>query len=440
MNLLDYMSEQKKETESPLASRLRPTTLDEVVGQKHIIGKDKLLYRAIQADKLSSLIFYGPPGTGKTTLAKVIANTTSAAFLQINATSAGKKDMEEVVEKAKENWGAYGRKTILFIDEIHRFNKSQQDYLLPFVEDGTIVLIGATTENPYFYIYNAILSRSTVFEFKVVEPAEIERAVQRAFIYLEEERGERIVPEEGVIPYIAQACGGDVRKSINAVELCVLASPMPAPGEARVITLAHAKELSQRSALRYDRAGDEHYDILSAFQKSMRGSDPDAALHYLARLLEAGDLPSATRRLMVCACEDVGLAYPMIIPIVKAAVDAALQVGLPEARIPLADAVVLVATAPKSNSAYDGINRAMDDVQRGKSGPIPRTLQNVHYDGADNPNKGQFYEYPHEYPNHWLPQQYLPDALNGTRYYEYGENKTEQAAKAYWEKIKSRKG
>ena len=275
-----------------------------------------------------------------------------------------------------------------------------------------------------------------MFEFKSVEPQEIERAVQRAFSFLEEERGEKILPEEGVVPYIAQACGGDVRKSINAVELCVLASPMPAPGEPRTVTLEHAKELSQRSALRYDRAGDEHYDIISAFQKSMRGSDPDAALHYLARLLEAGDLPSATRRLMVCACEDVGLAYPMIIPIVKAAVDTALQVGLPEARIPLADAVVLVATAPKSNSAYEGITRARDHVRRGKRGPITRALQNVHYDGADNPKKGQFYEYPHEYPNHWLPQQYLPDALKNVRYYEYGENKTEQAAKSYWDKIK----
>ena len=310
------------------------------------------------------------------------------------------------------------------------------DEILEYIENGQITLIASTTENPYFYIYNAILSRSTVFEFKAVEPQEIERAVRRAFACLEQERGEKICPEESVIPYIARACGGDVRKSINAVELCVLASPNPRPGEPRVVTLAHAQELSQRSAMRYDRAGDEHYDILSAFQKSMRGSDPDAALHYLARLLEAGDLPSATRRLMVCACEDVGLAYPMILPIVKAAVDTALQVGLPEARIPLADAVVLVATAPKSNSAYEGINRAMEDIRRGKSGPIPRTLQNVHYDGADNPNKGQFYEYPHDYPNHWLAQQYLPDALKHARYYEYGENKTEQAAKAYWEKIK----
>ena len=423
---------------APLADRLRPQALDEIVGQKHLLGEGKPLRNIILSGELPNLVFYGPSGVGKTTLAGIIARTTNRRLHRLNGTTASTADIRDVV--AELDTFAAPNGILLYLDEIQYFNTKQQQSLLEYIENGKITLIASTTENPYFYIYNAILSRSTVFEFKVVEPAEIERAVQRAFIYLEEERGERIVPEEGVIPYIAQACGGDVRKSINAVELCVLASPMPAPGEARVITLAHAKELSQRSALRYDRAGDEHYDILSAFQKSMRGSDPDAALHYLARLLEAGDLPSATRRLMVCACEDVGLAYPMIIPIVKAAVDAALQVGLPEARIPLADAVVLVATAPKSNSAYDGINRAMDDVQRGKSGPIPRTLQNVHYDGADNPNKGQFYEYPHEYPNHWLPQQYLPDALNGTRYYEYGENKTEQAAKAYWEKIKSRKG
>ena len=416
---------------APLADRLRPQALDEIVGQKHLLGEGKPLRNIILSGELPNLVFYGPSGVGKTTLAGIIARTTNRRLHRLNGTTASTADIRDVV--AELDTFAAPNGILLYLDEIQYFNKKQQQSLLEYIENGKITLIASTTENPYFYIYNAILSRSTVFEFKVVEPAEIERAVQRAFIYLEEERGERIVPEEGVIPYIAQACGGDVRKSINAVELCVLASPMPAPGEARVITLAHAKELSQRSALRYDRAGDEHYDILSAFQKSMRGSD-------LARLLEAGDLPSATRRLMVCACEDVGLAYPMIIPIVKAAVDAALQVGLPEARIPLADAVVLVATAPKSNSAYDGINRAMDDVQRGKSGPIPRTLQNVHYDGADNPNKGQFYEYPHEYPNHWLPQQYLPDALNGTRYYEYGENKTEQAAKAYWEKIKSRKG
>lgn len=419
---------------APLADRLRPQSLDEIVGQRHLLGEGKPLRNIILSGELPNLVFYGPSGVGKTTLASLIARTTNRRLHRLNGTTASTADIRDVV--AELDTFAAPNGILLYLDEIQYFNKKQQQSLLEHIENGKITLIASTTENPYFYIYNAILSRSTVFEFKSVEPREIERSVQRAFDFLAEERAERIEPEEGVIPCIAQACGGDVRKSINAVELCVLASPTPAQGEPRVITRAHAKELAQRSALRYDRAGDEHYDILSAFQKSMRGSDPDAALHYLARLLEAGDLPSATRRLMVCACEDVGLAYPMILPIVKAAVDAALQVGLPEARIPLADAVVLVATAPKSNSAYEGINRAMEDVRRGKSGPIPRTLQNAHYDGADNPNKGQFYEYPHAYPNHWLAQQYLPDALQNARYYEYGENKTEQAARAYWDKIR----
>ncbi|HIT52855.1 MAG TPA: replication-associated recombination protein A [Candidatus Fimivicinus intestinavium] len=419
---------------APLADRLRPQSLDDIVGQTHLLGEGKPLRNIILSGELPNLIFYGPSGVGKTTLATIIARTTNRRLHRLNGTTASTADIREVVSELDTLAAPNG--ILLYLDEIQYFNKKQQQSLLEYIENGQITLIASTTENPYFYIYNAILSRSTVFEFKAVEPQEIERAVRRAFACLEQERGEKICPEESVIPYIARACGGDVRKSINAVELCVLASPNPRPGEPRVVTLAHAQELSQRSAMRYDRAGDEHYDILSAFQKSMRGSDPDAALHYLARLLEAGDLPSATRRLMVCACEDVGLAYPMILPIVKAAVDTALQVGLPEARIPLADAVVLVATAPKSNSAYEGINRAMEDIRRGKSGPIPRTLQNVHYDGADNPNKGQFYEYPHDYPNHWLAQQYLPDALKHARYYEYGENKTEQAAKAYWEKIK----
>ncbi len=419
---------------APLADRLRPQSLDDIVGQTHLLGEGKPLRNIILSGELPNLIFYGPSGVGKTTLATIIARTTNRRLHRLNGTTASTADIRDVVSELDTLAAPNG--ILLYLDEIQYFNKKQQQSLLEYIENGQITLIASTTENPYFYIYNAILSRSTVFEFKAVEPQEIERAVRRAFACLEQERGEKICPEESVIPYIARACGGDVRKSINAVELCVLASPNPRPGEPRVVTLAHAQELSQRSAMRYDRAGDEHYDILSAFQKSMRGSDPDAALHYLARLLEAGDLPSATRRLMVCACEDVGLAYPMILPIVKAAVDTALQVGLPEARIPLADAVVLVATAPKSNSAYEGINRAMEDIRRGKSGPIPRTLQNVHYDGADNPNKGQFYEYPHDYPNHWLAQQYLPDALKHARYYEYGENKTEQAAKAYWEKIK----
>ena len=419
---------------APLADRLRPQALDEIVGQKHLLGEGKPLRNIILSGELPNLVFYGPSGVGKTTLAGIIARTTNRRLHRLNGTTASTADIRDVV--AELDTFAAPNGILLYLDEIQYFNKKQQQSLLEYIENGKITLIASTTENPYFYIYNAILSRSTVFEFKVVEPAEIERAVQRAFIYLEEERGERIVPEEGVIPYIAQACGGDVRKSINAVELCVLASPMPAPGEARVITLAHAKELSQRSALRYDRAGDEHYDILSAFQKSMRGSDPDAALHYLARLLEAGDLPSACRRLMVCACEDVGLAYPQIIPIVKAAVDAANMVGLPEARLPLADAVILVATSPKSNSAHDAINAAIADVQAGRTGPIPRQLQNKHYDGEDALVKGQNYKYAHDYDHHWVEQQYLPDAIKDVKYYTFGDNKNEQAARAYWAKIK----
>ena len=422
---------------APLADRIRPDTLDDVVGQRHLLTQGKALRTIIDSGRIPNLVFYGPSGVGKTTVARIIAQRSDMRLHKLNGTNASTADIKAVVEELDTLAGING--ILLYLDEIQYFNKKQQQSLLEHIENGRITLIASTTENPYFYVYNAVLSRSTVFEFKPVEPPDVEQAVTRGFAFLEEEQQVPIHPEKGVTAHIAAACGGDVRKALNAVELCVLATP-PAADGGRNVTLDTARQLAQRSAMKYDREGDEHYDILSAYQKSMRGSDPDAALHYLARLLEAGDLPSATRRLMVCACEDVGLAYPMIIPIVKAAVDAALQVGLPEARIPLADAVVLVATAPKSNSAYDGINRAMDDVQRGKSGPIPRTLQNVHYDGADNPNKGQFYEYPHEYPNHWLPQQYLPDALNGTRYYEYGENKTEQAAKAYWEKIKSRKG
>ena len=323
---------------------------------------------------------------------------------------------------------------LLYLDEIQYFNKKQQQSLLEHIENGNITLIASTTENPYFYIYNALLSRSTVFEFKSVTAEEIEPAVQRAFSFLEQERDEPIRLEEGVVRHIAQSCGGDVRKAVNAVELCVLSADR---GEGEIaVTLEQARQLSQRSAMKYDKEGDEHYDCLSAFQKSMRGSDPDAALHYLARILLADDLPSACRRLMVCACEDVGLAYPQIIPIVKACVDAAMQVGLPEARIPLADAVVLVSIAPKSNSAYVGIDAAMADLQAGRSGPIPRRLQNKHFDGEDNANKGQFYQYPHEFPGHWLRQQYLPDVLRDREYYRFGDNKNEQAYKAYWDKIK----
>ena len=327
---------------------------------------------------------------------------------------------------------------LLYLDEIQYLNKKQQQTLLEYIEKGSITLIASTTENPYFYIYNAILSRSTVFEFKSVEPADVVPAVERALDFLRRERGEEIGTEPGVAEHIARACGGDVRKAMNAVELCVLSAPMQ--DGVRRISMESAAELTQKSAMRYDRAGDDHYDILSAFQKSMRGSDPNAALHYLARLLEAGDLPSACRRLMVCACEDVGLAYPMIIPIVKAAVDAAMMVGLPEARIPLADAVVLVCNAPKSNSAYLAFDAALADIKNGKSGPIPRTLQNVHYDGEDNPVKGQFYLYPHDYENHWIAQQYLPDVLKNAEYYRFGDNKTEQAAREYWDRVKHKEG
>ena len=415
---------------------IRPQTLDEVVGQTHLIGKNKPLRNIIESGTLPNMIFYGPSGTGKTTVASIIAKATNRKLCKLNGTTAGTADIKAVISKLDTFEAQNG--ILLYLDEIQYFNKKQQQTLLEFIEDGSITLIASTTENPYFYVYNAILSRSTVFEFKSVSPAEITPAILRAFAYLEKQRGVKITISEQVIRHIASACGGDVRKAMNAVELCVLSTKPDSHGNMEV-TEETAKDLTQKSAMKYDRDGDEHYDIVSAYQKSMRGSDPNAALHYLARLLDAGDLPSACRRLMVCASEDVGLAYPMIIPIVKAAVDTAMAVGLPEARIPLADAVVLVCNSPKSNSAYQAINAAMSDIQKGKSGPIPRQLQNMHYDGEDNPNKGQFYIYPHDYPNHWTPQQYLPDALKDTVYYEYGQNKNEQAAKEYWDKIKNKK-
>ncbi len=421
---------------APLADRMRPETLDDIVGQKHLLAPGKALRTIIESGRIPNLIFYGPSGVGKTTLASIIARRTDMRLHKLNGTTASTADIKAVVEEVDTLAGVGG--ILLYLDEIQYFNKKQQQTLLEHIENGNITLIASTTENPYFYVYGAILSRSTVFEFKSVDKEDVERAVERAFRFLEQEQGSPVTAGPEVVAHIAAACGGDVRKAINAVELCVSATP-PDADAARLVSLDTAQQLAQRSALRYDREGDEHYDIISAYQKSMRGSDPDAALHYLARLLEAGDLPSACRRLMVCACEDVGLAYPMIIPIVKAAVDAAMQVGLPEACLPLADAVVLVATAPKSNSAHNAILAAMEDVRAGKSGPIPRQLQNKHYDGEDNPHKGQFYLYPHEFPDHWTAQQYLPDILKDTVYYIPGDNKNEQAYAAYWSKIKHRK-
>ncbi len=420
---------------APLADRIRPKNLDEIVGQHHLLDPGKPLRKIIESGNIPNMVFYGPAGVGKTTLASFIAHRTKRTLYKMNGTTATTADIHQVVGRLGTFEAPNG--ILLYLDEIQYFNKKQQQTLLEFIENGSITLIASTTENPYFYVYGAILSRSTVFEFKPVEKEDVLLAVKRAFRFLSEEQHRPIHVEDGAAEYIATACGGDVRKAMNAVELCVVSGEEEPDGACRV-TLSSARELTQRSALRYDRAGDEHYDILSAFQKSMRGSDPDAAVHYLARLLEAGDLPSACRRLMVCACEDVGLAYPQIIPIVKAAVDAAFQVGLPEARIPLADAVVLVCLAPKSNSAYCAVDAAIADIRAGKAGPIPRQLQNKHFDGADNPKKGQFYQYPHNFPNHWVAQQYLPDALKDTVYYRAGENKTERAFQGYWSAIKGR--
>ena len=418
---------------TPLADRIRPSTLDEVVGQRHILGEGKALRNIMESGRIPNLIFYGPSGVGKTTVARIIAQQTDMRLHKLNGTTASTADIKAIVEELDTFAGMNG--ILLYLDEIQYFNKRQQQTLLEYIENGRITLIASTTENPYFYVYNAILSRSTVFEFKSVDAADIEQAVERGFAFLREESGNDILVDEGVCAYIARSCGGDVRKSLNAVELCVMAGETT-PGGVHV-TLETAQQLAQRSAMRYDREGDDHYDIVSAYQKSMRGSDPDAALHYLARLLEAGDLPSACRRLLVCANEDVGLAYPQIIPIVKAAVDTALQVGMPEARIPLANAVVLVCQAPKSNAVYNAINQAMADVQAGRSGAVPRQLQNKHYDGDDVEKKGQFYQYPHDFDGHWVAQQYLPDAIKNTVYYTPGDNKTEQAFAAYWKDSKT---
>ncbi|MBQ4129736.1 MAG: replication-associated recombination protein A [Ruminococcus sp.] len=417
---------------SPLADRLRPNTLDEIVGQKHLLGDDKPLRRIIESGKIPNLIFYGPSGVGKTTLASYIAKSTNRTFKKLNGTTASTSDIKEIFASLDTFEGING--ILLYLDEIQYLNKKQQQTLLEYIENGKITLIASTTENPYFYVYNAILSRSTVFEFKAVEKDEIKKAVLRAISVLSDEYEKEIEISDKAVEHISYACGGDVRKALNAVELSVLSAHTVS--DKLLVSDEAVFDLTQKSANRYDKDGDEHYDIVSAYQKSMRGSDADAALHYLARLLDAGDMMSACRRLLVCACEDVGLAYPQIIPIVKSCVDIALQVGLPEARLPLADAVIMVALAPKSNSGHDAINAAMSDVQMGKGGPIPRNLQNMHYDGEDNQNKGQHYIYPHDFPNHYTYQQYLPDALKDVKYYEYGDNKVEQAYKAYWDKIK----
>lgn len=421
---------------SPLADRIRPETIEDMVGQKHLLGENMPLRNIIASGTLPNMIFYGPSGTGKTTLARIIAKTTDRTLRKLNGTNASTADIKDIVAQLGTLAAPNG--ILLYLDEIQYFNKKQQQSLLEYIESGKITLIASTTENPYFYVYSAVLSRSTVFEFKSITPEEIVPAVKRGFAFLEKEQNCKISVSDDVCADIATASGGDVRKALNFTELSVLAAKPDENGN-KTITEEEVNALTGGNAFRYDRAGDEHYDVISAFQKSMRGSDPDAALHYLARLLEGGDLPSAVRRLMVCAAEDVGLAYPIIIPIVKAACDMALAVGLPEARIPLADAVILVATAPKSNTGEAGIDAAMADVQKGNYGRIPRCLQNKHYDGDDAKNKGQFYKYPHSFPHRWVEQQYLPDALLGRQYYKFGDNKTEQAAKAYWDAIKGKK-
>ena len=436
MDLFDYMRETTKEKESPLASRLRPTTLDEVVGQQHIIGKDKLLYRAIKADKLSSVIFYGPPGTGKTTLAKVIANTTSAEFTQINATVAGKKDVEEVVNKAKELKGMYQKRTILFIDEIHRFNKGQQDYLLPFVEDGTIILIGATTENPYFEVNGALLSRSSVFELRPLSQEEVETLILRAV--QDEKKGMgsyHAVIDEDALHFLADLAGGDARSALNAVELGILTTPRSEDGMIH-ITLDVASECIQKRVVRYDKTGDNHYDTISAFIKSMRGSDPDAAVYYLAKMLYAGeDIKFIARRIMICASEDVGNADPMALNVAVSAAQAVERIGMPEAQIILSQAVLYVATAPKSNSACNAVFAAMDNVKKYKT-TVPVHLQDAHYKGSAKLGHGIGYKYAHDYPNHYVKQQYLPDEIKDAVFYEASDNGYEQTIKAHMKRIK----
>ena len=415
----------------PLADLLRPQTLDEVYGQEHILGKGAVLRRLIDSGNIPNMVFYGPSGTGKTTVANIIAKQTNRTLYKLNATTASTADIKEIVSQLDTFMAPNG--VLLYLDEIQSFNKKQQQSLLEHIENGKITLIASTTENPYFYVFNAILSRSTVFEFKQISASAALQAVRRAVSFMEQRTALTAVPEDGALEYIASSCGGDLRKAMNAVEV-LFSAGIPQDGKLP-LTLADAKDVTQKSALRADRDGDNYYDLLSALHKSIRGSDPDAACHYLARLLEAGQMPSACRRLMCVAAEDVGLAYPQILPIVNACVDMALKLGMPEAQLPLADAAVLMATSPKSNSAYLAIDAALDDVRKGKSGDFPRHLQNVHADSYTM-EREQGYLYPHDYPNHWVQQQYLPDDLVGKKYYEFGPNKLEQASKAYWDAVK----
>lgn len=417
---------------SPLADRMRPNRIEDVAGQRHLLEKGRVFRKIIDSGDVPNLIFYGPSGVGKTTVAKIIAANCGKKLCYLNATTASTADIKEIINSIGGFDTAGG--ILLYLDEIQYFNKKQQQILLSYIETGDITLIAATTENPYFYVYNAILSRSTVFEFKALSAEDIKTAVVRAIEVLSGEKGKAINISDNAIMKISRAAAGDVRRALNMLELCILTSETATDITVKDET---AEEILAANAVRYDREGDEHYDIVSAYQKSMRGSDPDAAVYYLGRLLAAGDLPSACRRLLVCACEDVGLAYPQIIPIVKAAVDTAREVGLPEARIPLADAVILVATAPKSNSAYNAINEAMTDIERGIGGDIPRQLQNKHFDGEDAVVRGQHYKYPHDYPNHYVNQQYLPDEIKNKQYYRFGTNKTEQKCKEYWTAVKS---
>ena len=441
LNLFEYMSSNTREQESPLAARMRPRTIDEVVGQEHILGKDKLLYRAIKADKLSSLIFYGPPGTGKTTLAKVIAGTTSAEFLQLNATIAGKKDMEEVVAKAKESFGMYGKRTILFIDEIHRFNKGQQDYLLPFVEDGTLILIGATTENPYFEVNGALVSRSIIFELKPISQENIEALIKKAVTDTERGMGSyKAVIDDEAVSFLADIAGGDARHALNAVELGVMSTPRSDDGLIH-ITLEVAQECIQKRAVRYDKNGDNHYDTISAFIKSMRGSDPDAAIYYLARMLYAGeDIKFIARRVIICASEDVGNADPMALVVATNASLAIERIGMPEARIILAQAVAYVATAPKSNAAYGAVDEALAEVESSGNLQIPTHLQDAHYKGAEKLGHGTGYKYSHNYPNHYTEQQYMPYELSGREFYRPDGNGYEVKIREHMTRIRKTAG